>query len=158
MSDAKPVQDLLHKDNPIRGCYGCGADNSNGLRLKSHVDGDELVAEWKPHEHHCSYTGYLNGGIAATLIDCHSAWAAFVSDQRQKGFEFSAPADEVPAGWTKAMSIEFLKPTPMDKKITLRARVVKQGTRSRTVSCSLYAGELECVKGEVVIVMAGPKP
>ena len=155
--NATPLQDLLHDDNPIRCCFGCGADNPLGLRLKSHMEGDELVAGFKPDENHCSYRGFLNGGIATTLIDCHSAWAAFAEDQRERGFQFSEPADKLPAGWTKALSIEFLKPTSLDKQITLRARVIKKGTKSRTVSCSLYADGVECVRGEVVIVMAEPK-
>jgi acyl-coenzyme A thioesterase PaaI-like protein len=156
MANNTPLQDRLHEENPIRGCFGCGADNPLGLKLKSYVEGDELVARFIPNENHCSYRGFLNGGIATTLIDCHSAWTAFASDQREEGFEYSDSPEKLPAGWTKALTIEFLKPTPMDRDITLRAHVIKKGTKSRTVACSLYAGHQECVKGEVVIVMAPP--
>ncbi len=154
MHDFKPMQDRLHKDNPIRICYGCGADNERGLQLKSRVEGDELVAEWCPEPKHQAYPGYLNGGVAATLIDCHAAWAAFVSDCEVIGVEPESRAETLPAGWTRAMNIEYLKPTPIDKDVTLRAKVVKKGTKSRTVTCSLYSGEDECVKAEVTIVVA----
>jgi acyl-coenzyme A thioesterase PaaI-like protein len=154
MSDTKPIQDRLHKDNPIRHCYGCGADNAGGLRLKSFVEGDEVIARWRSQDHHEAYRGYLNGGIAATLIDCHSAWAAFAEECREKGFEPEMDPDKIPAGWTRAMKIEFLKATPLHAEILLKAKVVKKGRSSRTVACSLYADGEECVRGEVTIVMA----
>jgi acyl-coenzyme A thioesterase PaaI-like protein len=43
------------------------------LRLKSYWDGDEAVANWRAEPHHCGGTQEnLNGGIIASLIDCHS--------------------------------------------------------------------------------------
>jgi predicted transcriptional regulator len=53
------------------------------------------------------------------------------------------------------MNVEFLKPTPLDTEITLRAKVVKKGRTSRTIACSLYANAEECVRAEVTIVMSG---
>ncbi len=148
-------QDKLHKDHPIRACFGCGADNPGGLHLKSFLEGDELVARWRAQEHHHAYPGYLNGGIAATLIDCHAAWTAFVLECREKGLDMESPeAGTIPAGVTRAMTIEFLKPTPMNGELVLRGKVVKKGRKSRTVVCSLYAKDQECVRGEVTIVMA----
>jgi acyl-coenzyme A thioesterase PaaI-like protein len=152
-----PVQDRLHKNNPIRRCFGCGADNHGGLRLKSFTQGDLLTAHWKPDEHHQAYPGYLNGGIACTLIDCHAAWAAFARECEQRGLDPTASPDSLPAGWTKALSVEFLRPTPLHTEVELRARVIRSGTTSRTVACSLYAKGEECVRGEVTIVMTDPQ-
>lgn len=153
MSDSIPLQDRIHKDNPIRGCFGCGADNHGGLRIKSHVEGDEVVTRWRAEPHHQAYPGYLNGGIASTLIDCHAAWTAAVFEARDRGADLGASADSLPAGWTKALNVEFLKPTPLDAEIVLRGKVVEKGTRSRTVDCSIYVGDDECVRGRVVMVM-----
>ena len=50
------------------------------------------------------------------------------------------------------MNIEFLKPAPINAEIVLRAKLVKKGTKSRTVLCSLYSGDKECVRGEVTLV------
>jgi acyl-coenzyme A thioesterase PaaI-like protein len=152
MTCSVPFQDCIHEDAPIRNCFGCGADNPTGLKIKSFLDGDEGIATWQPHEHHCSYPGYLNGGIACTLIDCHSAWTAFAAECEEKGVDMSKDSN-LPTGWTRAMSIEFLKPVPLGHEVILRARVVKKGRTSRTVSCSLYQGNLECVRGEVTLVM-----
>ena len=156
MSAKVPLQDRLHHAAPIRHCYGCGADNPNGLKLKSFLEGDEGISQWSGHENHCSYPGFLNGGVACTLIDCHSAWTAFAIECRNQGLDMSQDAD-LPTGWTRAMNVEFLKPVPLDREIVLRARVVKQGRTSRTVICSIFSNEEECITGEVTVVMTGAK-
>lgn len=154
MPDHVPLQDRLHSDAPIRHCYGCGADNSKGLRIKSFFEGDQGISRWKPQDHHTSYPGVLNGGVACTLIDCHAAWTAFASECAAKGLSMETDP-KLPTGWTRAMTVEFLKPVPMSTELTLKARVVKKGRTSRTVSCSIYAQGEECVKAEVTIVMSG---
>jgi acyl-coenzyme A thioesterase PaaI-like protein len=148
-----PLQDRLHSEAPIRGCYGCGTDNSHGLRIKSFLEGDEGICRWRPEPHHCSYPGFLNGGIACTLIDCHSAWTAFAVECREKGVDMAGKL-EVPTGWTRAMHIEFLKPVPLNEEVILRARITKKGRTSRTMVCSVHCNGEECVTGEVTIVMS----
>jgi hypothetical protein len=147
-----PLQDLIDKNAPIRNCYGCGADNHKGMRLKTFLEGDEGVSHWNPEPHYCSYPGFLNGGVACSLIDCHSAWTAFALECRENGLDLSADPN-LPTGWTRAMSVEFLKPTPIDSELTLRAKIIKKGKTSRTLTCSLFSGDLECVRGEVTIIM-----
>lgn len=152
-----PLQDRVHKEHPIRHCFGCGADNHGGLRIKSYDLGEEAVCVWHAEDHHQAYPGYLNGGIASTLIDCHGAWAAFAQECREKGLDPEAEPALVPTGWTKVLHVEFLKPTPLKAELTLRAKVIKKGRTSRTVACSLYANDEECVRGEVVMVMTSPQ-
>ncbi len=57
-------------------CFGCGPANAKGLRIKSFVDGDTLVADFTPEPYHHAFPGMLNGGIIGALLDCHSNWAA----------------------------------------------------------------------------------
>jgi acyl-coenzyme A thioesterase PaaI-like protein len=147
------LQDRLNPGAGIRQCYGCGADNEKGLRIKSFLVGDEGVSTWRAQEHHCSYPGYLNGGVACTLIDCHSAWTAFALQCREEGIAMEESAD-AKTGWTRAMHVEFLRPTPLDAEITLRAKIKARGKTSRTLTCSLYAHGQECVRAEVTIVFA----
>jgi acyl-coenzyme A thioesterase PaaI-like protein len=149
-----PLQEQLHRAAPIRACYGCGADNEKGLGLKSFLEGDEGVSLWRGQEYHSAYPGFLNGGIACTLIDCHSAWTAFALECRDKGLDIGSSAD-LPTGWTRALSVEFLKPTPLHADLVLRARVIKTGRTSRGVACSIYANGEECVRGEVTLVFGG---
>jgi len=152
MDGTNPLQDCLHESAPIRHCYGCGADNPQGLRIKSFLDGEEAICVWRAEEHHCSYPGFLNGGVACTLIDCHAAWTAFALECRDQGIDMGGAAD-LPTGWTRALTVEFLRPTPLDAELTLRGRLVKQGRTSRTVACSIFAEGEECVRAEVTIVM-----
>ena len=67
----------------VRHCHGCGADNKKGLRIKSFWDGSEAIARWRARAHHCGGTAeILNGGIIASLIDCHSLNLAIASAYR----------------------------------------------------------------------------
>jgi acyl-coenzyme A thioesterase PaaI-like protein len=152
MADQIPLQDRLNPEAEIRHCYGCGADNKKGLQLKSFFDGNEGIAKWQPQEHHCSYPGFLNGGVASTLIDCHSAWTAFAAECHEHGIDMEQGID-LPTGWTRALKVDFLKPAHLDTELLLRAKVVKKGRTSRTVACSIYSDGEECVRGEATIVM-----
>lgn len=148
-----PLQDRLNPEAGIRHCYGCGADNEKGLKIKSFLTGDEGVSTWRAQEHHCSYPGYLNGGIACTLIDCHSAWTAFALECRDQGVSMETSPD-AKTGWTRAMHIEFLRPTPLNSEIKLIAKITARGKTSRTLACSIYADGEECVRAAVTIVFA----
>ena len=57
-------------------CFGCGPANEKGLRIKSFVDEDRVIAEFQPKEWHQAFEGMLNGGIIGTLLDCHMNWTA----------------------------------------------------------------------------------
>jgi hypothetical protein len=149
---SQPLQDLIHPEAPIRNCFGCGADNTHGMQIKSRLIGDEGIAVWKAEPYHCSYPGFLNGGVAGTLIDCHSAWTAYALECRERGVDV-ASAQGVPTGWTKTLKIEFLKPTPLEVELTLRAVLEKKVNTSRTIKCSIWAKGQECVRGEVVMIM-----
>ena len=128
MADRIPLQDRLNPEAEIRHCYGCGADNKKGLQLKSFFERNEGIGTWQPEEHYCSYPGFLNGGVATTLIDCHSAWTALPAECHERGIDMEQGAG-LPTGWTRALKIEFLKPARLDTEVVLRARVIKKGRR-----------------------------
>ncbi len=152
MTQERFLQDMLPVGSPLRNCYGCGSDNARGLRIKSFMDGDEGVAKWRPEPHHSAYPGFFNGGVACTLIDCHSAWTAVALECRDKEIDITREG-ALPSGWTRALQVEFLRPASLDAEVELRARLIRKGTKSHTVACSLYSGGQECVRGEVTIVL-----
>ena len=80
-----PNQSLQDRFAPHNRCFGCGPSNDKGLRIKSIVSGDEVVAEWQPEPHHEAFPGMLNGGICGTLLDCHSNWTAAWHLMQQSG-------------------------------------------------------------------------
>ncbi len=46
-------------------CFGCGPSNAKGIRIKSHVRGDEVVLCWRPEKFYEAYEGLLSGGASA---------------------------------------------------------------------------------------------
>jgi acyl-coenzyme A thioesterase PaaI-like protein len=140
-------QDLI----PDNHCFGCGPHNAQGLRIKSYWDGEEAVSTFTPKPFHMAGpVNVLNGGIIGTVIDCHCICTAFADAYRREGRAIGSD----PQFWyaTASMKVDFLKPTPLDQAPTLRAKVVESGPKKTRISCSLYAGDQECARGDVLAV------
>lgn len=136
-------------------CYGCGRLNEHGLQIKSYWDGDEAVCTFEPEPYHTAVPGYVYGGLIASLIDCHSTGTASAAAYRAEG---RAMDTEPPFRFlTASLHVEYLKPTPIDEPLHLRARVKEMRGRKVVVTCSLYAGGQECARGEVVTVQMPEK-
>lgn len=131
-------------------CYGCGRLNEHGLQIKSYWDGDEAVCQFEPQPYHTSFPGYVYGGLIASLIDCHStgtaAAAAYRMQDRPLGSE---PALRFVTG---SLHVDYLKPTPIDQTLVVKARVKSVEGRVVTVLTELHAGETITARGEVVCV------
>lgn len=149
------MEDVAFQDQgSVKYCHGCGADNEKGLRIKSYWDGDEAVATWKAQAYHCGGTREnLNGGIIASLIDCHSLNLAIARAYREE----QRPIGSAPRiGYVTAnLNVSYLKPTPLEETIELRARVDKIEGRKTWIRCTLSAaGELRAT-GAVLGVRVG---
>jgi uncharacterized protein (TIGR00369 family) len=127
-------QSLQDRYAPDNICFGCGPANPKGLRIKSRVLGDELVAEWTPEPHHQAFPGMLNGGIVASLLDCHGNWAACHHLMKTAG------ADKPPCTVSAEIAVKYLRPTPASAPVTLRARVLESSKDRATVEATLEAG------------------
>jgi acyl-coenzyme A thioesterase PaaI-like protein len=130
-------------------CHGCGSDNDQGLQIKSFWDGDEAVATWNAQPHHCGGSKEIvNGGIVATLIDCHSLNLAIAHAYRAEGRAIgSAPRIGYVTG---NLNVSYLRPTPMHEPLQLRARITKIERRKAWVRCTLSARGQVCATGEVL--------
>ena len=113
------TQSLQDRYSPDNTCFGCGPANDKGLRIKSFVEGDEVVAEWRADSHHNAFLGMLNGGIIGALLDCHSNWAATWYLMQESG------AETPPCTVTAEYRVVFKRPTPIDGPIKLRAWVTE---------------------------------
>jgi acyl-CoA thioesterase FadM len=58
---------------------------------------------------------------------------------------------------TAKLTVTYLRRTPMDTMLELRAKVVKKGNRSMVVETVLMADGEECVRGEVIAVCVSKK-
>jgi acyl-coenzyme A thioesterase PaaI-like protein len=119
---------------PAGRCFGCGPANGKGLRIKSRLEGDTVVASWKPEPHHEAFLGMLSGGIIGTLLDCHSNWTAAYHLMRK------AAQDVPPCTVTAEFHVRLLRPTPTAEAVRLEARVVESSEDRATVESTLTAG------------------
>ncbi len=145
--DKQAFQDSM-EDNY---CFGCGTDNAHGLQIKSYWDGDEAVCTYRPEPHHAAGPRqFVNGGIIATVIDCHCIGAANMVAYRQEAREVGSD----PIIWcvTGSLKVEYLRPTPIDKPMHLRARVDKSEGKRYWVSCTVTSDGKECARGEVLAI------
>ncbi len=125
---------LQDRHAPRNTCFGCGPANDKGLRIKSFVQGDELVATWLPEPHHEAFPGMLNGGITGALLDCHGNWTAAWHLMRQSG------AVTPPCTVTADFHVKLKRPTPTNGPIHLRAKVVESSEDRAVVEATLEAG------------------
>jgi acyl-coenzyme A thioesterase PaaI-like protein len=116
---------------PTSRCFGCGPANAKGLRIKSFVRGSELVATFIPEPHHVAFGRVVNGGICGALLDCNSNWAAAYHLMQRDG------GDELPSTVTSDFHVVLRRPTPSDKKVVIRARVVSSAGPRVVVEASL---------------------
>jgi len=146
----KPFQDHWKQNQ----CWGCG-NNEHGLQIKSYWEGDESVCVWKPHKHHMAGpVGVLNGGVIATLIDCHSVCTAIANEYKGEKRDL----DSQPAIWcvTVSLKVDYLKPTPIDTALKLRASILKKEGRKIWLCCDVFSNKLKTVKAEVLAVRVNP--
>src|SRR5687767_5681380 len=128
----KSLQDTYAPQN---GCFGCGPANGKGLRIKSFVEGEELVAEWMPEPHHQAFDGMLNGGICGALLDCHSNWAAAHHLMTKRG------ENVPPCTVTAEFHVKLRRPTPTNAPMKITAKVVEsRDNDSAVVEATLEAG------------------
>ncbi len=131
-------------------CYGCGRLNEHGLQIKSRWEGDEAVCTYTPRPYHTAIPGYVYGGLIASLIDCHSTGTASAAAYREAGREMgTAPALRF---LTAALHVNYLKPTPLDVPLEVRATVKEVKGRKVVIASRLMAEGQVCATGEVVAV------
>ncbi|MFQ5980753.1 MAG: PaaI family thioesterase [Candidatus Heimdallarchaeota archaeon] len=142
----KAFQDYITEDQ-FNHCWGCGRKNNHGFRIKSYWEGDEAICRFHPEEFHMAAHGILNGGVIATIIDCHSTLTAIATVYRAAGRELGSKP--IIAYVTASLEINYLRPTPIEP-IILRAKAQESDGKRITVNCSLYANGQECVRAVVV--------
>jgi acyl-coenzyme A thioesterase PaaI-like protein len=143
-------QSLQDRYSPNGICFGCGPRNEKGLRVKSHVRGEEVVATWRAEKLHEAFEGILSGGIIGTLMDCHSNWTAAYHLMRR------ANVGTPPCTVTAEYAIRLRRPTPTDGPIEIVARPVEVGEDRAIVEAELHAGGKVCATSRGTFVAVKP--
>ena len=131
--NALSIQESLY---PEVTCFGCGHANPKGFHLRSYRDGELTVAEFTSSPEHDNGFGFLNGGIIATVLDCHTAavvmWEAA---QREWVADPGAPVPFITSGF----DVRFLRPTPLATAVQLTARPEHISEHEIVVAAELLA-------------------
>jgi acyl-coenzyme A thioesterase PaaI-like protein len=133
-------------------CFGCGIKNDQGLHVRSFSAEDgsgDLIAEFRAEPHHQAFQGVVNGGIIGALLDCHSNWTAAYFLMEKNGL------DELPCTVTADFHVKLTRPTPSDKLITLKARVIDSTDKRATVEAELIAEDKVCATCTGTFVAVG---
>ena len=131
MSESKYFQDSM----PENVCFGCG-HNHEGLQIKSYWEGDESVCKWQSEEKYHGWSNLMNGGIMATLIDCHCMGTAMADAYQREGRALDTDPEYRYA--TGTLSVKYLKPTP-NTQVELRAKVIEVKGRKTVMKCDFYS-------------------
>ncbi len=127
--DGASIQEQLFPD---LSCFGCGPSNRKGLQLRSYLVDGEVRARFTPWPEHDNGLGYLNGGIIATVLDCHSAAAVLWEAGRRGWLPLPGAAlSHVTAG----LDVRFLRPSPLTETVDLRAEVTS--AQEGAISCAV---------------------
>lgn len=113
----RSIQEQLY---PWLACFGCGPGNVAGLGLRSYAAEGAIRARFLPRPEHDNGAGYLNGGVAATLIDCHSAAAVYFTAHRRGWIHEPGTMPYVTAG----LEVDYLRPAPLGSLVWLTASIV----------------------------------
>ena len=90
-----------------RGCFGCGEDNSFGVKLKLYIENEAIVGDFTPQKEHQGYEGVTHGGIISTLLDEAMAWTP-----KLIGADTCVTAE---------LTIRFIKPIEIGMPVVVRA-------------------------------------
>lgn len=135
---------------PQNVCFGCGPANEKGLKIRSFVQGDEVVADWTPEKYHEAFEGVLNGGIIGALLDCHSNWAAAWHLMKKAG------EDHPPCTVTAEFAVKLTRPTPTNVPVHLSAVITESTDDRAVVDAKLTANGKVCATCHGIFVAVKP--
>lgn len=119
------TESLQDTYGPETTCFGCGPSNEKGLRVKSFVEGESVVAAFDPSPEHQAFPGVVNGGIIGSLFDCHMNWTAANAIMKNSAL------DHLPVTVTADFHVRLRKPTPYPMTLHLSAWVASvEGNRA----------------------------
>lgn len=147
----KAIQDLL----PENYCFGCGPLNPEGLQIKSFEEGEETVCTYNPQPHQAAGPRHvLNGGVIATLIDCHGICTAVANGYRQEGRE----PGEGELIWyvTGSLTVRYHLPTSITEPVLLRGRIEEVGRKKTLVKVTVQSQDNTTAEGEVLAIRVSP--
>ena len=95
-------------------CFGCSADNPEGLHLRFERTGDgEVASTVTLRPELCGWRGVAHGGFVGLLLDEVASWCMALCVEESLRFA------------TREMTVRYLRPTPTGVPLTVTARLVE---------------------------------
>ncbi len=118
--------------SPTNPCFGCGGANPRGMRLVFERDEvrRRIVGRFRLGAEYQGGSGFLHGGIIATLLDEAMGKVSRFSDVR---------------AMTAELTVQYLKPIRVDEEIVVEGYESRVEGRSR-----FHEGEIRNAAGEVL--------
>lgn len=144
------IQDLISDNH----CYGCGIENDRGLQIKS-VWVDETHTQttctYQPLDFHCAGpTHIVNGGVLATVIDCHCVCTAIAKGYLEQG----RAVGEGERVWfaTGTLNVVYRAPAMLEHPLVLTANIVEVAPKKIVLNCEVVSDGVTVCTADVVAV------
>jgi acyl-coenzyme A thioesterase PaaI-like protein len=131
-------------------CYGCGRLNTEGHHLRSFWEGEESIARFTPKPYHMAVPGFVNGGLLASLVDCHATGTASAVAERAAGRQLGAAPSR--RFVTASLRVDYLRPTPLGPELVIHGHASSVTGRKVVVEVTITVGGEVTVRGQVVCV------
>lgn len=144
--EKKYFQDAM----PGNVCFGCGNDNHEGLKIKSFWEGNESICLWNSEEKYHGWSNLMNGGIIATIIDCHCMGTAMAHAYREE----KRPLDSSPEYRyaTGTLSVKYIAPTSNNREVELRAVVTEVKGKKTVLKCDFFSQGKKTAEANVIAI------
>lgn len=114
MSMTAPVDPAIFARPGDERCFGCGAENGEGLQLTFRLAGPGTVeCEYTAPPHFCGSRAILHGGIQAVILD----------EVMGKAVRTAFPVDESRRTVTADLSLHYRSPVPLGEPLLARAQL-----------------------------------
>jgi uncharacterized protein (TIGR00369 family) len=121
------------KNREGHNCFGCSPGNPRGLQMEFFSDGDHVISWVTVERDFCGYENLVHGGIISTICDEIISWTAVTLLKKLI--------------LTKSLSVDFLKPLFVDKKIKAVGTILEKKDKEVVIEGALYNEEgLLCAK------------
>jgi uncharacterized protein (TIGR00369 family) len=123
---------MLLEPSPTNACFGCGGANPHGMRLTFEQDdaAQRIRGMFRVGAEFQGGTGFLHGGIIATLLD-----EVMGKLTRFRGVH----------AVTAELKVEYLRPVPVDEDLRIEGWEIEKKGRSL-----FYAGEIRDASGALL--------
>ena len=145
MTERATPREIPLAHGTLNGCFGCGDDNAAGLHLQFFVDEEERVlCRVSLARQFQGPPGHAHGGIIATMLD-----EAMSKANRHRNI----------TAMTRHMSIDYLRPVPLESPLLLEGWSKTDSGRKHRCSAELRSADgtvLASADGLFIEVTAEP--